>query len=403
MVAPTTSVPPPLPSELIEIVRGQMGRLPELADQLARLLGEKDEFYRRLDASSPHELRKVCEVNLGRAFDAFVQAREVDLETVRKTGRAQARLGIPLSAVLRAFRLAGTFAYENIIGGVAPPRVLTSEQLLPVSATVWQIIDSCSDVIADAYTEVATESARYDEKARLAVVDGLLEGRFTKPEEFEDAARVLRLPTAGPFVVVYGDSGKEHDEEPGGDDGLSRMVASGKLRSVWRRLPDGEVGVVAVGRTTDMRALRQALEATTCAAGISPPVSGLPLVPAALNRARVARACLAAGETGVIAFGERPVSTLVAGAPKLARELARDVLADLLALPVAERDVLLCTLHAWFAEHGSARDAAERLFVHPNTVRYRMRRVQELTGRDLGDPRGIAELYLAVESVRLGE
>jgi hypothetical protein len=395
MVTPTTTVPSvPLPAELVEIVRGQVHRLPELADQLASLLGEKDEFYRRLDASSPRELRKVCEVNLGRAFDAFIEARAVDLEMVRKTGRAQARLGIPLSAVLRAFRIAGTFAYEGIIDRVAPPRVLTPEQLIPVNAMVWQIIDSFSDVIADAYTEVATESARYDEKARLAVVDSLLEGRFTKPDEFEDAARVLELPVAGPFVVVYGDSDAAL--------GLSRMVGFGELRSVWRRLPDGEVGVVAVGRTADLRALRKALDGTASAVGISPPVSGLPLVPAALSRARIARACLAAGETGVIGFGERPVSTLVAGAPKLARELARDVLTDLLALPAAERDVLLATLRAWFTEHGSARDAAERLFVHPNTVRYRIRRVQELTGRDLSDPRGIAELYLAVESVRLG-
>jgi hypothetical protein len=390
MVTPMATVP--LPAELVEIVRGQLHRLPELADQLASLLGEKDEFYRRLDASSPRELRKVCEVNLGRAFDAFIEARAVDLETVRKTGRAQARLGIPLSAVLRAFRIAGTFAYEGIIDRVAPPRVLTPEQLIPVNAMVWQIIDAFSDVIADAYTEVATESARYDEKARLAVVDSLLEGRYTKPEEFEDAARVLQLPAAGPFVVVYGDADAAL--------GLSRTVGP---RSVWRRLPDGEVGLVAVGRSADLRSLRKALEGTASAVGISPPVSGLPLIPAALSRARIARACLAPGETGVIGFGERPVSTLVAGAPKLARELARDVLADLLALPAAERDVLLATLRAWFTEHGSARDAAERLFVHPNTVRYRIRRVQELTGRDLGDPRGIAELYLAVESVRLGD
>jgi hypothetical protein len=393
MVTPMATVP--LPAELVEIVRGQVHRLPELADQLASLLGEKDEFYRRLDASSPRELRKVCEVNLGRAFAAFIEARAVDLEMVRKTGRAQARLGIPLSAVLRAFRIAGTFAYEGIIDRVAPPRVLTPEQLIPVNAMVWQIIDSFSDVIADAYTEVATESARYDEKARLAVVDSLLEGRYTKPEEFEDAARVLQLPAAGPFVVVYGESDAAL--------GLSRMVGFGDLRSVWRRLPDGEVGVVAVGRTADLRALRKSLEGGSSAVGISPPVSGLPLIPAALSRARIARACLAPGEVGVIGFGERPVSTLVAGAPKLARELARDVLRDLLTLPAAERDVLLVTLRAWFTEHGSARDAAERLFVHPNTVRYRIRRVQELTGRDVGDPRGVAELYLAVESVRLSE
>lgn len=391
MVAPTTMAP--LPAELIEIVRGQLRRLPELADELARLLGGKEEFYRRLEVSAPTEVRKVCEVNLGHAFNAFIEAREVDLDAARKTGRAQAKLGIPLSAVLRAFRIAGTFAYEGMIEQAASSRTLTPEQLLPASATVWHIIDSFSDVIADAYTEVATDSARYDEKARLAVIDGLLDGRYTKPDEFEDAAGVLRLPPAGPFVVVYG--------EPEDERGLAGLVEHSRLRAVWRRLSDGEVGVVAVERTADLRVLRQALDVATFAVGVSPAVSGLPLLPAALRRARIARACLAPGETGLVGFGDRPVTTLVAGAPKLARELAKDVLADLLALPAAERDVLLRTLRAWFAEHGSARDAAERLFVHPNTVRYRIRRVQDLTGRDLTDPRGISELYVAVESVRL--
>jgi hypothetical protein len=391
MVAPTMMAP--LPAELIEVVRGQLRRLPELADELARLLGEKEEFYRRLEISAPAEVRKVCEVNLGHAFNAFIEAREVDLDAARKTGRAQARLGIPLSAVLRAFRIAGTFAYEGLIGWAASSRTLTPEQLIPASATVWQIIDSFSDVIADAYTEVATDSARYDEKARLAVIGGLLDGRYTKPEELEDAARVLRLPPAGPFVIVYG--------EPTGDRCLSDLVQHSRLRAVWRRLSDSEVGVVAVERTADVRALRQALEAASFAVGLSPAVSGLALLPAALRRARIAHACLAPGETGVAGFGDRPLTTLVAGAQKLARELSHHVLADLLALPSAEREVLLNTLHAWFAEHGSAKDAAERLFVHPNTVRYRIRRVQDLTGRDLTDPRGISELYLAVESVRL--
>ncbi|MGW5054841.1 PucR family transcriptional regulator [Actinokineospora sp. NPDC004072] len=388
MGAPT--IMSPLPPELAEVAKAQLGRLQALADELAALLRDKEEFYRRVDEAAPAELRKVCEVNLRNAFAAFLECRDVDLGCARKTARAQARLGIPLPAVLRAFRIAGTFSYEAIVERAIPPGTITPEQLLPVSNTVWRIIDAYSEAIAAAYAEVAAESAGHDEKARAALLDGLLEGRFTRPAELDDAARGLGLPVNGPFVVVYAD-------EPG----PAAALDPGRWRAAWRRGAEAEVGVVVVARAVDLRGLRQSLDRAPGAVGISPPVAGLGLLPAALRRARIARGCLAPGERGVVAFGDRPLTTLVAGAPQLARELARDVLADLLALPAAERDVLLKTLRVWFAEHGSAKDAAERLFVHPNTVRYRIRRVQELTRRDLADPRGSAELYLAIEAHRL--
>ncbi|MGX7825475.1 PucR family transcriptional regulator [Actinokineospora sp. 24-640] len=390
MGAPT--ITSPLPPELADVARAQLGRLPELAAELSALLREKEEFYRRVHESAPAELRKVCEVNLRHALNAFIESRDVDLECARKTARAQARLGIPLPAVLRAFRIAGTFSYEAIVERAIPPGVITPEQLLPVSNTIWRIIDAYSEAIASAYTEVAADNAGYDEKARAELVDALLEGRFTRRAEFDDAARGLGLPPAGPFVVLYADAG---------DLAPSSAIDPSRWRAVWRRGHDAEVGVVVVARTVDLRGLRQSLDRLGGAVGMSPPVSGLNLLPAALRRARIARRCLAPGETGAVAFADRPLTTLVAGAPQLARELTRDILADLLTLPVAERDVLLKTLQVWFTEHGSAKDAAERLFVHPNTVRYRIRRIQELTRRDLADPRGAAELYLAIETHRL--
>ncbi|MEU6508375.1 helix-turn-helix domain-containing protein [Streptomyces sp. NPDC046942] len=48
-----------------------------------------------------------------------------------------------------------------------------------------------------------------------------------------------------------------------------------------------------------------------------------------------------------------------------------------------------------------AADAADRLFVHPNTVRYRLRRIEELTGRSLSDPSTLADLGAALYSLRL--
>ena len=46
----------------------------------------------------------------------------------------------------------------------------------------------------------------------------------------------------------------------------------------------------------------------------------------------------------------------------------------------------------------SVKGAAERLFVHPNTVRYRLRRIAEITGRDM---RSFAELMDLVTVIRV--
>ncbi|MCX4976821.1 helix-turn-helix domain-containing protein [Streptomyces sp. NBC_00620] len=80
--------------------------------------------------------------------------------------------------------------------------------------------------------------------------------------------------------------------------------------------------------------------------------------------------------------------------------VAANVLGPIQALPVGDRELLLDTLDAWFACGGSADEAAKRLYVHPNTVRSRLRRIAERTGRSLTDPRGITELSLALRAVR---
>ena len=50
---------------------------------------------------------------------------------------------------------------------------------------------------------------------------------------------------------------------------------------------------------------------------------------------------------------------------------------------------------------GSATAAGQALFCHPNTVRYRLRRVEELTGRSVDVPRAAAELTVALQALRV--
>jgi DNA-binding PucR family transcriptional regulator len=55
------------------------------------------------------------------------------------------------------------------------------------------------------------------------------------------------------------------------------------------------------------------------------------------------------------------------------------------------------TFRAWLDNDASVDASAEALFCHPNTVRKRLRRIEQRTGRSLSRPRDVIELTLALE------
>jgi DNA-binding PucR family transcriptional regulator len=136
-------------------------------------------------------------------------------------------------------------------------------------------------------------------------------------------------------------------------------------------------------------------------AGVSPIYHALGDTPRALHYARLVQTSLPPGAPAVAQFEETPLRVLAAAAPDAAGELARTVLGAVLDLPVQDRSMLLGTLRAWFEAGGSAVETGRRIYCHPNTVRYRLRRLQEHTGRSLDNPRAVAELLAALEALRL--
>ena len=62
----------------------------------------------------------------------------------------------------------------------------------------------------------------------------------------------------------------------------------------------------------------------------------------------------------------------------------------------SQADTLLDTLRALLRHDGSPTHAAEELYCHRNTVIYRMKQIEQLTGRHLTDPRDKMLLWLAV-------
>jgi purine catabolism regulator len=77
--------------------------------------------------------------------------------------------------------------------------------------------------------------------------------------------------------------------------------------------------------------------------------------------------------------------------------------ADSLLRPLREHDAtgrgdLVASLRAWLSRHGQWDAAAADLGVHRHTLRYRMRRVEEILGRSLDDPDVRMELWLALKA-----
>jgi DNA-binding PucR family transcriptional regulator len=102
----------------------------------------------------------------------------------------------------------------------------------------------------------------------------------------------------------------------------------------------------------------------------------------------------------ITVFDESALAVGAVASPDIMRRVSETVLAGLYELPSEERELLLDTLDAWLDKGGSAGRAAEVLFCHPNTVRHRLRRIEQRTGRSLTDPRQTTELCVALETAR---
>ncbi len=72
------------------------------------------------------------------------------------------------------------------------------------------------------------------------------------------------------------------------------------------------------------------------------------------------------------------------------------VLAPLAELRPTTAEKLTDTLRSWLLHHGRREDIADELFVHPQTVRYRMGQLRELYGDRLDDPATVLELTIAL-------
>jgi hypothetical protein len=135
--------------------------------------------------------------------------------------------------------------------------------------------------------------------------------------------------------------------------------------------------------------------------GVSTPAEGITALSGALHEAGSARRLAALrGTTAVSVMTSDEVAShelLLATVPaSVLRSFRERLLGPLLAYDDRHRAELLPTLREFLACSGSWNACAARMYVHVNTVRYRIRRIEELTGRDLSRLEDQVDFFLAL-------
>jgi hypothetical protein len=395
--ARTTAYAPKMSTERGGPIEDLVGRLRGKAELMVEAMSVRIEdeigFYRSGGLVSAAALRASCRANFEFMLESLL--RDADPVSARATGRQRAEQGAPLADVMAAYRVGTRYLWDAVLEEAASAGI-TDQVLVLASSRIWQMQSSYTDAMTDAYRDVQSRRLLEQDQERSALVEALLEGRVSGGGTLWEAAELLRLPQKGPFVVVAAEVPEMGRQAVPGAEERLRSVG---LASAWRLLPELQIGVVGVppGRLDVLVDLLR--RSASGRVGVSPPYDELDGTGQAVRFARVALSGSTA-TSPVALFDESPLTMAAVAAPDVMQYFVRKVLGGLDDLPADDREVLLDTLEAWSIHHGSATETAEQLFCHPNTVRHRLRRIEERTGRSLNDPHAVAELLLALEASR---
>jgi hypothetical protein len=378
---------PEVATRLGELAPLLYGQLDAMTARMVKVLRDEP-AYREVVRHGAPEFRTGVRANLKLGIASLIGAAtgtgRASLADAREVGRRRAAQGVPLEAVLRAYRLGGQVTWESLLDVSRTGGREHDALLLEVASSVWRTNDAECGAVAEGYREEQRRLAGVDDAARQQVLDGLLDGRGGDPAFLRSASTLLAVPLDGRLVAVV--ALPDRNGDAGLEEPWAALLRRG-VRSVWGIRSGAQVGVVALGAVPAADLLTWLRGEARGPVGVSSVVDDAAAAGCAYRLAETAARTLPAGARRVVTIDERLPEALLSNSPEISSRLVGQSLGGLLELPDDERAVLLDTLAAFLASDGSPTRAADELYCHRNTVMHRLRRIESVTGRKLTDPR----------------
>ena len=380
--------------QVAEVAEALYERTDELAIALADAITREVRLYNST-APVPFELVvHGCATNLRSVLGAIAAGTEFDPAPAVDLGIERARDGVPLASVMEAYRVAFRAILDAALKEVTGRPQVNGDVVRVLTTKILAAQDIFTAAMTAAYRDEQSRRLIGDESEREILIDSLLHGRLFEQWSIWEAADCLRLPAHGPYVVIAAESSVGTEALPGIESKLRSM----DVFSAWQLLPDLHVGIVYVkGDKQLANVLALVSRMASNRVGVSAQFDDLRDTAQALRYARVTLRGRPDEGLRVTLFDGSILGTAAVSAPEVMVKLVAPTIECFAELAHEERNILFDTFRVWLENDGSLRTAGELLFCHPNTVRYRLHRIEQRTGRSLGRPRDVAELCLAFE------
>ncbi|HEX4257898.1 MAG TPA: helix-turn-helix domain-containing protein, partial [Streptosporangiaceae bacterium] len=380
-----------------------------IAEISTAIQSEVAEYTRPFDASYARALGQAVQ----HAVDTFIDRvahpgtpMAAILTEFRGIGAAEAREGRSLEPLQAALRLGARVGWRRLCA-IAAEQGLDALALGRAGEAIFVYLDELADASAQGYLEARAEFAGERERRRRRLLDLILADPPAPAETVAEAARAAGWPLPTQVsVVVLGEP--HHADTPALPD---HVLADWSRQQPCLLIPDPD----GAGQ---LAAVARALAGWSAAAGPAEPLAravaslrwarrALHLAdrgiirdrgPAGYNTDGYRPDRPAPGPRGLIRCDEHLASLMIFGDEELTRTLCAARLAPLQRLRPAQRDRLAGTLLIWLQHGCNANEVAARLHVHPQTVRYRLRQVDDLFGDQLRDPDRRFELEIALRA-----
>jgi hypothetical protein len=362
-----------------------------LATTAVRRMNDELAWFRDL----PPEQRSIIGLIAQAGIAAFVDWLKHPGERVDSTGtifgaapREFARL-ITLQQTVEMVRLT-VDVVEQAVGELAAPAEETA-----LREAVLRFSREVAFAAADVYAKAAEERGAWHARLRALLVDALLRGDAA--ESLQGRAAAMGWGTPDAVAVVAGPA-------PDGDPEQVLDEAERRARHFGVDALAGLHGdrlVIVLGGSGDLMA---------CAAELAPVFGKGPIVvgPTVATLSEAADSSTAA-LTGLRVAAGWPDAPRPVAADDLLPERALD--GDVLATATLLEDIynplttagpaLLDTVTAFLAQGGSVEGTARAMYLHPNTVRYRLRRAIEVCGVNVFNARGAFVVQVALTLGRI--
>ena len=366
-----------------ETVAAVMVEVPSYAGALSGQMGENIEGAVQMALSGFLKL-----ASGSRGSDASTPLGPA-LEAAYSLGRGEARSGRSMDALLAAYRVGARVAWREM-ADEATAAGIAVETMAKFAELVFAYIDELSAASVAGHTDELSTTGRVRERYLERLGHHLLSGASADVL----AASAERASWTVPDTLTAVLLPAAHVR------GVTRLLGQGTLHPE-EDLPgledDDETDLLLVPDLAghDRQWLLGVLSGRHAVVGPSRPWRQ---VRSSYQRALRGLAFGVPGDEDSLPVDtERHLVDLVLGAdPEALADLRTQALAPLSKLRPATAERLKATLRSWLLHQGRRDDVAADLFVHAQTVRYRMGQVRELYGDRLDDPQAVLELTVAL-------